>query len=92
MASTSASPAASSPLHVTYVAMEKRSRVSVRERVSTHRARLRAQGLRPIQIWVPDVRSPQFAAEAHRQSAAVAASDQATDDQAFVESISELEA
>ena len=57
-----------------------------------HRARLRAQGLRPIQIWDPDVRSPQFAEEAHRQSAAVASSDQAADDQAFIDAISSDEA
>lgn len=61
----------------------------VAEKVQAHRARLRAQGLRPIQIWVPDVRSPTFRAEAHRQSMAVACSVQAEDDQAFVESISD---
>ena len=54
-------------------------------KVREHRARLRAQGLRPIQIWVPDVRSPAFRAEAHRQSAAVAASAHARDDQAFID-------
>lgn len=61
---------------------------SVRKRVREHRRRLRAQGLRPVQIWVPDVRSPEFAAEAHRQSAAVAASAIADDDQAFIDAIS----
>lgn len=30
---------------------------SSREKVRAHRERLRQQGLRPIQIWVPDVRS-----------------------------------
>ncbi len=59
------------------------------EKVRGHRARLRKAGLRPVQIWVPDVRSPEFAAEAHRQSLAVARSSFATDDQAFVEAISE---
>ena len=39
-----------------------------RDKVRAHRKRLRRQGLRPIQIWVPDVRSPTFKAEAHRQS------------------------
>jgi len=58
------------------------------ERVRAHRDRLRAQGLRPIQIWVADVRSAEFSAEAHRQSAAVAASDHAADDQAFIDAIS----
>jgi len=62
--------------------------VSSRAKVAAHRARLRAQGMRPIQIWVPDVRSPEFAAEARRQSLLIAASPQEADDQAFVDSIS----
>ncbi len=33
-----------------------------------HRADLRAAGLRPIQIWVPDTRREGFAAECRRQS------------------------
>jgi hypothetical protein len=52
---------------------------------------LRAEGLRPVQIWVPDVRSAQFATEAHRQSALVALSTQARQDQAFIEAISSEE-
>jgi hypothetical protein len=60
-----------------------------RSRVRAHRARLRAMGLRPIQIWVPDVRSPDFTAEAHRQARLVAGSDAAEDDQTFVDAISE---
>ena len=60
-----------------------------RDRVRAHRARLRSQGLRPLQIWVPDVRSPSFSAEAHRQSRAVAASEHAAVDQEFVDAISE---
>jgi hypothetical protein len=58
-------------------------------KVAAYRARLRAQGLRPIQIWVPDVRSPGFAAEARRQSLLVANSPHEADDQAFVDSISD---
>ncbi|HRO61064.1 MAG TPA: antitoxin MazE family protein [Burkholderiaceae bacterium] len=61
---------------------------STRMKVRQHRERLRAQGLRPIQIWVPDVRAASFKAEAHRQSAAVAASACATMDQAFIDAIS----
>jgi len=63
-------------------------RVSSRDRVRQHRERLRRQGLRPVQIWVPDVRVPEFVAEAHRQSVAVATSDDEADDQAFVDAIS----
>ena len=58
------------------------------EKVRAHRARLRAQGLRPIQIWVPDTRSAAFAAAARRQAKRVAASAHAAADQAFVEAIS----
>lgn len=61
---------------------------STRDRVRQHRERLRRQGLRPLQIWVPDVRAPEFVAEAHRQSVAVATSRHEADDQAFVDAIS----
>jgi len=63
----------------------KSSRIKVRE----HRERLRGQGLRPIQIWVPDVRSPAFRSEAHRQSLAIATSHQAHDDQVFIDAVSD---
>jgi len=62
---------------------------SSRNKVREYRKRLRAQGLRPVQIWVPDVTSPSFRAEAHRQSLAIANSQQEADDQAFVDSISD---
>lgn len=60
---------------------------SVKFRVEAHRTRLRAQGLRPIQIWVPDVRAKEFVRQAHLQSLAVAQSTQAQDDQAFIDAI-----
>lgn len=63
---------------------------ATRERVRAYRERLRRQGLRPIQIWVPDVRSRNFKAAAHRQSLAVAESAHAREDQEFIDSISEL--
>ena len=67
---------------------EAASAASGAERVRDHRKRLRAQGLRPIQIWVPDVRSPMFVQQAHDQSLAVALSAQAADDQAFIDAVS----
>ena len=39
----------------------------VRKRVAAHRAELRKRGLRPIQIWVPDTRAPEFAAQLRQQ-------------------------
>jgi hypothetical protein len=63
---------------------------SSRDKVRAHRERLRRQGLRPIQIWVPDVRSRSFKAQARRQSCAVAESPHAQADQDFIGAISEL--
>jgi Protein of unknown function (DUF3018) len=63
-----------------------------RDKVRAHRDRLRQRGLRPIQIWVPDVRSPAFKAEAHRQSLAVARSPHRDEDQDFIDAISDREA
>jgi len=60
---------------------------STRVKVQEHRKRLKAQGPRPIQICVPDVRIASFRSEAHRQSQAVAASAQAVKDQAFVDAV-----
>ena len=65
-----------------------RKPVTSRQKVQAHRDRLRAQGLRPIQIWVPDTRSPRFAAQASRQSRLVASSRHATEDQAFIDALS----
>jgi hypothetical protein len=62
---------------------------SSRDKVRLHRERLRAQGLRPVQIWVPDVRARSFISAARKQSKAVAASEQAQVDQAFIDSISQ---
>ena len=61
---------------------------SSRARVRKYRDRLRALGLRPLQIWVPDTSAPGFVEEAHRQSRAVSASRRADEDQAFVDAIS----
>ena len=65
-----------------------RKPVTSRHKVRAHRDRLRAQGLRPIQIWVPDTRSSRFAIQASRQSRLVAASPHATEDQAFIDALS----
>jgi hypothetical protein len=75
----------SGELNMTTASSPRSSRLKVRE----HRERLRAQGLRPIQIWVPDVNSPAFRAEAHRQSLAVAASAQDGEDQAFIDALTD---
>jgi len=77
-------------LHVTSAMATTRSTKSnSRDKVRAHRERLRRRGLRPIQIWVPDVRSRTFVREARRQARLVAASPFEIEEQAFVDSISE---
>jgi hypothetical protein len=49
----------------------------VNARVQRHRDAMRMAGLRPVQIWVPDTRRPDFAQECQRQSQLVAQSDMA---------------
>ena len=60
-----------------------------RDKVRAHRERLRRQGLRPIQIWVPDVRSKEFKAEARRQSSLIGQSPWEREDQEFIDLISD---
>ncbi|MDO5495191.1 MAG: antitoxin MazE family protein [bacterium] len=55
--------------------------------VSGYRRRMRAGGLRPAQVSVPDVRSQKFMEEARRQSALVARADRHSDEQEFVEAV-----
>jgi DNA-binding LacI/PurR family transcriptional regulator len=62
---------------------------SSREKVRAYRERMRAKGLRLVQMWLPDTRTPEFAAEAHRQSLLANTSPSAAEDQAWVDSISD---
>jgi hypothetical protein len=47
------------------------------EHVRRHRARQRAQGLRPVQFWLPDTSTPEFQAAVAKAIAAVAELDPA---------------
>lgn len=70
--------------------MDTNSKGSSRDKVRRYRDRMRARGLRPVQIWVPDTRTDEFRAEAHRQSLAVALSPHDREDQLFIDAISDL--
>ena len=64
--------------HLTYnVGMPPMRKTNVNERVRKHREALRMAGLRPVQIWVPDTRRPDFAEECRRQCLLVAQADSA---------------
>ena len=43
--------------------------MSAAERMRTYRERQRANGLRPIQYWVPDMRDPKVREEIRREAA-----------------------
>ena len=45
---------------------------AVTERVRKHREHLRAEGLKPVQIWVPDTRSESFRRKCERESLSLA--------------------
>ncbi len=63
------------------------SGTQVNKRVKKHRDSKRDAGLRPVQIWVPDTRRPDFDQECRRQTLLVRASDLADPDLArFIES------
>ncbi len=57
-------------------------------KMKDYRTRLRGQGLRPVQIWIPDRRLPNFSAELGRQVAALDAADEA-EALRFIESVAD---
>jgi len=66
----------------------KRARAkSSREKVRAYRQRMRAKGLRLVQMWLPDTSSPEFARQAHLDSLAIANSPTEQADQAFIDSV-----
>ncbi|NCB16925.1 MAG: DUF3018 family protein [Synergistales bacterium] len=42
--------------------------IQTRDRVRKHRKMMAQSGMRPIQIWVPDTKRPEFVRECRRQS------------------------
>jgi hypothetical protein len=60
------------------------------KRMANYRQRMRASGLRPVQIWVPDTSSPGFAETCRKQALAVASGDPAGDEiMRFIEGVYE---
>ena len=62
-----------------------------RDKVRNYRARMRAKGMKLVQVWVPDLNSPAFKSEARRQSRLIASSPHEAEDQAFIDAISSLD-
>jgi hypothetical protein len=64
---------------------------SILERVQKHREGLRAAGLRPLQIWVPDTRREGFAKECRRQSLLIANDSQEKDVLNWIENVTDTD-
>jgi len=62
---------------------------STAERVQKHREKMRAAGLRPVQIWVPDTRRKGFALECQRQSRMLHNDVQEADTHNWLESVAD---
>ena len=82
-------PEAAPELSLSEPSAQEARRAANRRKVREHRQRLRAQGMRPIQIWVPDVHAPEFVAEARRQCLLANASEEEAEIQAFIDSVYE---
>lgn len=59
--------------------------LKAKERMRGYRARRQAAGLRLVQLWVPDTRSPRFAAECRRQARLLKNDPAETDALKFIE-------
>lgn len=69
--------------------MSELTRMSPTEKQKRYRDRLRSQGLRPVQIWVPDTKASGFAEECRRQARRLNATDDERDVQDFIEDVAD---
>ncbi len=61
------------------------------QKMRQYRDRLKASGLRPIQLWVPDIRSQKIIDEVRKQSIRVSSDSQEPHIMDFVESVMDHE-
>ena len=61
------------------------------QKMRQYRERLKASGLRPIQLWVPDVRSQKIIDEVRKQSVLVSSDSKEPGIMKFVESVMDHE-
>jgi hypothetical protein len=63
---------------------------STSNKLTRHRERMRAAGLRPVQFWVPDTRAPEFVALVRLQCQALAKDPAETEVLGFTEQAATL--
>jgi len=61
-----------------------------RQRMAARRQRLRAQGLRPVQHWVPDLRDPKVLADLRRQAKLLARHPENAEVDAWIEAMTDF--
>lgn len=61
------------------------------QKMREYRGRLRASGLRPVQLWIPDIRSQKIIDESRKQSIRVSSAPQDSQIMDFVESVIDQE-
>lgn len=77
--------------HVTITVMRTDQPLTPGEKMAAYRARMRAQGFRPVQIWVHDTHSETFRKEARRQSLMIAGDRQDTKMTKALEALADTE-
>jgi hypothetical protein len=64
---------------------------AVTDRVRKHREQLRAEGLKPIQIWIPDTRSESFRRKCEQESLSLAADPQEAEILAWIAEVADTD-
>jgi hypothetical protein len=64
---------------------------AVTERVRKHREQLRAEGLKPVQIWIPDTRSESFRRKCEQESLSLAADPLEADTLAWIDEVADTD-
>jgi hypothetical protein len=64
---------------------------AVTVRVRKHRQQLRAEGLKPVQIWIPDTRSESFRRKCERESLSLSADPLEADTLAWIDEVADTD-
>jgi hypothetical protein len=64
---------------------------AVTDRVRKHREQLRAEGLKPVQIWLPDTRSESFRRKCEQESLSLATDPLEADTLAWIADVADTD-
>ena len=66
-------------------------KAAVTERVRKHRDSLRAAGLKPVQLWIPDTRAESFRQKCERESLSLAGDPQEAETLAWIAEVADTD-